>query len=175
MPTSAKMADKKPALRSVPKETPAPKGTNVADRETFHYFVGLIDIEDAKVKDAQQKRKEVRRRAMDSGLNLEVVDLIRRKRDKEPETAGNWISALVEAFKWAGLKAAVQLSLFPEEAEQQSVTDRAEHEGYVDGLEGKTAAGDRYDASNELGQARRKGWNRGQDVIRKRFLEKQGE
>lgn len=173
MPEAAKLAKKTP-LKVVKDPPPAPP-SNAPDRETFHYFVGLIDIEDGKVAAARKARKDVRRRASDAGLSLEIVDLLRRKRDKEAETAGSWIQSLMEGFKWMGLKAAVQLSLFPEEHEKQSVTDRAEMEGYVDGLEGKSAVGDRYEATNELSQARLKGWHRGQAVIQKRFIDKQAE
>lgn len=153
-------------------ETP-PVGDNLPDRETFHYFVGLIDAEDAKVDAARQARKDVRRRATDAGLSLEVIDLLRKKRDKEYDTAGGWIQSLMQAFKWMGLPVAVQPNLFPEDAKIQSLNERAEEEGRIDGLEGKTAEGDRYDPTTETGQARLRGWNEGQRIIRERFIDKQ--
>lgn len=170
---------KKPPLRVVSKRSPKsaaqppdPPGTNgpaVADRETFHYHVGIIRRQQDKVAAERKFLKDARRKASDAGINLGDLDLAMRMSEQEPETVQESIRRMAVYAHWMGLAPGVQADLFDVAAERQSEEDQAYQEGYVEGLEGKTALGDRYDAGNQIGQARLRGWRDGQDIILKRW------
>lgn len=162
--------------RVLPTETPEAKpGDNQADRETFHYHLGIIVQMKAAVDAHRKHLKNARRAAQDAGIVLHDLDTILKMREEEPETVQDGIRRLAQYAHWAGLAPGVQGDLFKDGLAKVDEVAKAEDEGYVDGLEGNTASGDRYDASTPAGQARLRGWNRGQDVIRKRFIEKNGQ
>lgn len=145
-------------------------GGPVADRETFHFHLGEIEKADAFVAVARKARKEKRRLASDAGIILHDLDTVMKMREEEPETVQEGIKRLATYAYWAGLAPGVQADLFTAADKRADKEKIAEEQGYVDGLEGKTAEGERYDAANPIGQARLRGWNRGQDVVKARFI-----
>lgn len=178
MAKRASIPTKKPALRVVsksPKSAAAPpkdEGTNTpaADRETFHYHVGIIRRQQDKIAAERKFLKDNRRKASDAGINLGDLDLTLKMSEQEPETVQESIKRLATYAHWMGLAPGVQTDLFEAADTRISAEKVAEDEGYVEGLEGKTADGERYDVTNDIGQARLRGWNRGQDVVKARFL-----
>jgi len=143
--------------------------SNAPDRESFHYHLGVIIQKRATVDVHRKHLKEARRQAQDAGINLADLDRVIKMREEEPETVAESISRLAQYAAWAGLAPGVQGDLFKDAAPALDAIAKAEDEGYQDGLEGVTAAGDRYDAASDMGQARMRGWNRGQDVLKSRF------
>lgn len=172
-------AKKKPLQRVASKQSPKsaakPKdGTNLpeaADRETFHFHVGMIRRQQDKVVAERKFLKEARRKASDAGINLGDLDLAMRMSEQEPETVQESIRRMATYAHWMGLSPGIQADLFEAADGKADLEKQAEDEGYVEGLEGKTAEGDRYDASNPIGQARMRGHRRGQDVVLARFSE----
>lgn len=150
-------------------------GPATADRETFHYFVGEITKYDNQIAAIRKFRKDCRRKASDAGVNLADMDMVMKMREHEPETVQERIKRLAVYSHWMNLAPGIQADLFEAADAQIDAEKVAEDEGYVEGLEGKTATGERYDVANPIGQARLKGWNRGQDIIKERFLNKQAE
>jgi hypothetical protein len=168
MVKSAKAATRK-VLKS---EAPLDNSPPLADRESFHYHLGQIEQKQAIVASARKVLKEARRKAQDAGVTLKDLDHIMKMRDEEPETVQAGIKRLATYAYWAGLAPGVQLDMFEVASAALSAEKAAEDEGYIDGLEGKTAEGDRYDMTTKTGQARMKGWNRGQAVVHDRFIQK---
>lgn len=158
-----------PDLKVVKDQTATPSlplATNQPDAETFLYHVGKIERERAKVDLQRKSLKQVRRAAQDAGLILKDIDRVLKLRDEEPETVQEGFRRQMEYARWLGLSPAPQADLFeaaPSEA------DRWFEEGKSDGLQGLTAAGDRYDPASEAGQARLKGHAAGQEILLKRF------
>jgi hypothetical protein len=177
MVKSAK-AQKPRVLKSEQPHQSAPPpgiGDNSPDREAFHYHLGEVEKKQAFVAVARKQLKEARRRAQDAGIVLHDLDTVMKMREEEPETVQEGIKRLATYAHWAGLAPGVQADLFSHAAAKQDAEVVAEEEGYIDGLEGKTAEGPRYDTTNPTGQARLRGWNRGQGVIQDRFLKKNAE
>lgn len=174
-------AKTKPPLQRVvskqsPKSAAKPKdpGTNgpaVADRETFHFHVGMIRRQQDKVAAERKFLKDARRKASDAGINLGDLDLAMRMSEQEPETVQESIKRMATYAHWMGLAPGIQADLFEAADSKRDFEKEAEEEGYVEGLEGKTAEGDRYDPANPVGQARMRGHRRGQDVVLQRFSE----
>lgn len=154
-----------------PAQPPAGEQTNkpAADLEAFHYHKGCIERAQASVAAVRKMLKTERRRASDAGINLADLDLVMKMAEQEPETVQATVNRIATYASWMGLAPGVQGNLFEAADDKADVLKVAEHEGYVEGLEGKTAEGDRYDPASEAGQARLTGWNRGQDVYRNRF------
>jgi uncharacterized protein (UPF0335 family) len=170
MPTTAKIPGKGPALRVVKDASAAP---NTPNRELFHFYIGQIEKQNASVKEVQKVRKEVRRQASDAGLNLEILDTLIRKREKEPDTVNGWLGTLITQSRWMGMAPEHQGDLFEAAAAKESIEARLEDEGYVDGLEGRdTDTEGRYNPTTPEGQARMKGWYRGQKILQEQFLAK---
>lgn len=161
--------------KTVLKETKAAKAAkqpdlgNGPDLETFHYHVGEIKRRQAAVAAVRKLLKDARRRAQDSGIVLHDLDTIVQMESEEPETVQAAIKRLATYAYWMGLSPGVQGDLFEAAAVAHDGETAAEQEGYVAGLEGETAEGDRYDTTSPIGQARLRGWRRGQDVVLQRF------
>lgn len=171
MVKSAKAKQPRVLKSTEPKATaPAGIGDNSPDREAFHYHLGEIEKKQAFVAVARKQLKEARRRAQDAGLVLHDLDAVMKMRDEEPETVQQGIKRLATYAHWAGLAPGVQADLFSHAAAKHDTEAAAEDEGYVDGLEGKTAEGPRYDMTTVEGQARLRGHARGQAVIADRFI-----
>lgn len=168
MVRSAKPKEKT-VLKVVP-PTPPPE-TNM-EREAFHFHLGQIAQAQASAAFHRKNLKNTRRAAQDAGIVLHDLDTVMRMREEEPETVQAGIRRLATYAHWIGLAPGVQADLFDHAGKAASDEAAAEEEGYIDGLEGKTAEGDRYDAANPIGQARLRGWRRGQDVILKHFAKK---
>lgn len=160
-----------PDLKIVKDTTKAalPPPTNL-DAETFHYNLGVIIQLKAAVDARRKVLKQARRAASDAGINLETLDRTIRNRELEPETVQQNILREWQYNHWAGLAPGVQPDLFSVADSKADDEAKWEHEGYVGGLEGETAHDNpRYDTSGPAGQARLKGWHKGQAVIAERF------
>ena len=164
MVKAAKM--KKPVVHKV--EAAASNGP---DKETFHIHLGEILRARAKVEAVRKVLKAARRAAQDAGFNLHDLDEMISMREQEPETVQDTIRRKAQYATWMGLAPGVQGDLFDHAAARQDDKTKWFEEGYVDGLEGVTAAGDRYDMTSEAGQARMKGWDKGQGILRDRLAE----
>ena len=90
--------------------------------------------------------------------------------EHEPETVKDTIKRKAQYASWSNLAPPMQGDLFAEEMKLDELK-AAENEGYVEGLEGETAKGDRYDTTNPIGRARLKGWQKGQGVLLKHLEE----
>lgn len=176
MAKRATVPKKAPPLRVVsksPKSAAQPPAgeakTNAADLETFHYHLGCIRRAQAAVAAVRKTLKTERRRASDAGINLGDLDLVMRMSEEEPETVQATVKRIATYAHWMGLAPGMQGDLFQAADEASDAEEKAELEGYKEGIEGVTAEGERYDAGNPVGQARLRGWNKGQDVYRTRF------
>lgn len=154
-----------------------PPATNQPDSETFHFHLGSIIRKQATIAAHRKELKEIRRAAMDAGLNLATLDRMIRMRELEPETVQAEIRRDVQYAEWLGLApAGTQGDLFKDVAPKVDAEQAAENEGYRDGIEGNKGPAiepERYDAASPVGQARLRGWNKGQAVLHERFLAKQ--
>lgn len=170
---------KKPrVLRVVGKAETPPAATNQPDAEVFHFHLGSIVRKNATIQAHRKELKEIRRAAMDAGLNLRDLDTIIKMRELEPETVQADISRLVQYAQWIGLAPGTQPDLFKDVAPKVDLEQAAEDEGYRLGIEangGPAVEPDRYDTSSPVGQARLRGWNKGQAVLHERFLSKQAQ
>lgn len=178
---------KKPRVLKDKSQQPAPKQgakkqatvlTNQPDAETFHYHLGAITRQQAKILAERKVLKDIRRAATDAGLNLATMDRMIRMRELEPETVQEEIRRDVQYAVWMGLAPGTQIDLFKDAAPQVDLEIAAENEGYRDGIEGNKGPAiepERYDTTSAVGQARLRGWNKGQDVLRERFMAKQAE
>lgn len=174
MAKRATPAPKKAPLRTVsrkPATPPAqpPNDDNAADLETFHYHVGCIRRAREALELVKKTLKNERRRASDAGINLGDLDLVMKMSEEEPETVRATFNRMAKYANWMGLAPGVQGDLFANATDTNDAEEKAELEGYKEGIEGITAAGDRYDVSNPIGQARLRGWNKGQEVLATRF------
>lgn len=175
MATRAVPKPTKTPLRVVPKRSPADpvkdkvadEGSNTADLEAFHYHLGFIRRAQATVLSARKVLKEERRRASDAGVALGELDLVMKMAEEEPETVQATVNRIALYANWMGLAPGVQGDLFS--VEKTNEEERAELQGYKEGIEGVTALGPRYDVTNPIGEARLKGWHRGQAVVLERF------
>jgi hypothetical protein len=166
------LAAKKPRVlkdETVPESPPS----NMADRETFHWFLGRVVAKKATLDAHRKEMKAIRREAQDAGIVLKDLDHVLRLREEEPETVQEGLRRLVQYANWVGLAPGTQTDLFKDVAPKVDAEEKAYQEGKIDGLEGVSAQGERYDTANPLGQARLRGWNDGQKVIYDRFLSKQ--
>lgn len=169
---------KKPrVLKDKSAPPPAAQVSNQPDAETFHYHLGAIIRKQITIAHHRKELKEIRRAAMDAGLNLATLDRMIRMRELEPETVQAEIRRDVQYAEWLGLApAGTQGDLFRDVAPKVDAEQAAENEGYRDGIEGNKGPAiepERYDAASEIGQARLRGWNKGQAVLHERFLSKQ--
>lgn len=152
-------------------KTPSAIGHNGLDQETFHIHLGQILKAKAQVEAVKKILKTARRAAQDNGLNLADLDEAMSMRDMEPETVQETIRRKAQYAAWMGLAPGIQPDMFTVADAKEDDEKAAEQEGYIDGLEGVTAKGERFDTSNPLGRARLKGWNRGQDVLKERMVQ----
>lgn len=149
------------------------EGSNAADLETFHFHVGEIRRAQAAILAVRKTLKQKRRDASDAGINLGDLDLVMRMSEEEPETVQGTVKRIATYAHWMGLAPGVQADLFEAADDREDLQKAAENEGYREGIEGLSPTGDRYDPANPVGQARMRGWNKGQDVLKERFLNKQ--
>lgn len=156
---------------------PLPPPTNQPDAETFHFHLGSIIRKRATIEAHRKELKALRRAAMDAGLNLADLDWAIRIREVEPETIQSELKRRVQYAEWLGtVPPGTQGDLFAHGAAAIDAEKAAENEGYRDGIEGNKGPAiepERYDTSSEIGQARLRGWNKGQEVLHERFLAKQ--
>lgn len=171
-----KSATKTP-LKIVKSEKPAalPPPTNgePLDAETFHAHVGFMTQMKARKDAAAKLYKKTRTDAAHAGLVMEEVDEYIRMRDMDPEKAKEKLKRKFQYMTWGNMTRGLnEDDLFAFADAKDSSEAQAEQEGYIEGLEGKTADGDRYDSANEIGQARLRGHARGQTVLQDRFIAK---
>lgn len=164
-----KLSIVKPTASAKPPKAKLPPPTNL-DQETFHYHLGVIIQMNARKAAVAKLVKQARRAASDAGVNLESMDRTIKNRELEPETVQANIIREWQYNHWAGLAPGVQPDLFTVADSKQEDEAKWEQEGYIGGLEGETAnENPRYDTASPAGQARLKGWYRGQKVIAERF------
>jgi hypothetical protein len=151
--------------------------TNQADAETFHFHLGSIIRKNATIAAHRKELKAIRRAAMDAGLSLADLDWAVRARELEPETVQADLKRRVQYAEWIGLAPpGTQGDLFKEGAAALDAELAAENDGYRAGIEGTGGPAlepERYDTASDIGQARLRGWNKGQAVLHERFLAKQ--
>ena len=153
-------------------QTQMPAGGNMLTGDVFRIHLGLVKKAQAAVDAVKKGLKKARREAQDAGINLKDMDEMIRMSDQEPETVKATILRKATYASWMGISpGVVQGDLFAHADAEESDVQKAEREGYEDGLEGVTAKGDRYDTSNPIGKARLKGWNKGQEVLRRHLEE----
>lgn len=153
-------------------QTQMPTGGNMLTGDVFRIHLGLVKKAQAAVDAVKKGLKKARREAQDAGINLKDMDEMIRMSDQEPETVKATILRKATYASWMGISpGVVQGDLFAHADAEESDVQKAEREGYEDGLEGVTAKGDRYDTSNPIGKARLKGWNKGQEVLRRHLEE----
>lgn len=153
-------------------QTQMPAGGNMLTGDVFRIHLGRIKKAQAAVDAVKKGLKKARREAQDAGINLRDMDEMLRMQDQEPETVKATILRKATYASWMGISpGVVQGDLFAHADAEESDVQKAEREGYEDGLEGVTAKGDRYDTSNPIGKARLKGWNKGQEVLRRHLEE----
>lgn len=153
-------------------QTQMPAGGNMLTGDVFRIHLGLVKKAQAAVDAVKKTLKTARREAQDAGINLKDMDEMIRMSDQEPETVKATILRKATYASWMGISpGVVQGDLFAHADAEESDVQKAEREGYEDGLEGVTAKGDRYDTSNPIGKARLKGWNKGQEVLRRHLEE----
>lgn len=149
-------------------QTQMPAGGNMLTGDVFRIHLGRIKKAQAAVDAVKKTLKTARREAQDAGINLRDMDEMLRMQDQEPETVKSTILRKATYASWMGISpGVVQGDLFAHADKEETDTEKAEREGYEDGLEGVTAKGDRYDTSNPAGKARMKGWHKGQEVLRR--------
>ena len=170
-------SSKPPKLSIVKPTTPAKAADkvppNTIDKEAYHYHKGVIEQMEARVESAKKLLKQARRGASDAGISLGNFDFIRKLHKAEPETVQSNVAEIAQYAHWEGLAPGYQADLFKDTKGKKTSPEEAAHqEGYVEGLEGKTAEGERYDQGNPVGAARLHGWQRGQKVIQDRFIAK---
>lgn len=163
---------KKPHVLKDQSKTELPAGANMLTGDIFRIHLGRIAKAKAAVEAAKKPLKAARREAQDAGINLRDLDEMIAMREQEPETVKATILRKATYASWMGISpGVVQGDLFAHADAEESDVQKAEREGYEDGLEGVTAKGDRYDTSNPIGKARLKGWNKGQEVLRRHLEE----
>lgn len=144
---------------------------NGPDRETFLYFLGqIMEIKDqieAVTKPHKDKLKTIKRAAKDHGLFLgemrEVEKLLTKELDETPEEK---VARRRQYEAWAGvIPKGIQMELpLPAKATSEQ---RLEDLGYQYGLLGKTLP---HEEGSDAWQKAMVGWNRGQDILKKRFV-----
>lgn len=162
-----------------PRVAAAPAASNQPDAETFHYHIGAIVRQQAKILAERKVMKDIRRAANDAGLNLASLDRMIKMRELEPETVQAEIKRDVQYAEWMGLAPiGAQGDLFKDLTKSLDEEQAAENEAYRDGIEGNKGPAiepERYDMTTIIGQARMRGWNKGQEVLHERFLAKNSE
>lgn len=159
---------KKPHVLKDQSKTELPAGANMLTGDIFRIHLGRIAKAKAALEGPKKALKAARREAQDAGINLKDLDEMISMREQEPETVKATILRKATYASWMGISpGVVQGDLFAHADKEETDTEKAEREGYEDGLEGVTAKGDRYDTSNPAGKARMKGWHKGQEVLRR--------
>lgn len=155
---------------------PPPGGGNEAARDDYLYWKGQIDKAEAELKPYQQKLKNVRRKAEDSGVNLGRLDFLSKqmKGDKTGKTIRQFMEGLFQEAAW--------LNLIPwtgqgDMFEVQKAKDKADEDIitkiYNDGRDAGIMAAPfdcPHDETSEHGQAWMQGYNDGQDVNKSLLL-----
>ena len=150
-----------------------PVDTNGPDRETFLYFLGqIMEIKDtitAVCKPHKDKLKTIKRAAKDHGLFLgemrDVEKLLTKELDETPEEK---VARRRQYEAWAGvIPKGMQMEL--PLTSKSTAEERLEDMGYQYGLLGKNLP---HEEGTDAWQKAMVGWNRGQDVLKKRFTDK---
>lgn len=145
-------------------------GDNGPDRETFLYFMGqIMEIQDtikAVTKPHKDKLKAIKRAAKDHGIFLgelkEVEKLLTKELDETPEEK---VARRRQYEAWAGIIPKGHQIELPFTT-KTTADDRLEDMGYQYGLLGKTLP---HEEGTDAWQKAMVGWNKGQDVLKKRF------
>lgn len=144
--------------------------SNGPTREDMLYFLGqIMTLEDqlaAVQKPIKDQIKAIKRAAKDHGLYMEELKLVKALLTKElDETPEDKAKRTAQYLSWAGLMPkGLQLEL-PLNS-KSTADERLEDMGYQYGLLGKTLP---HEEGTEAWQKAMVGWNRGQDVLKKKF------
>lgn len=165
---TAKIAEPQPRIL----KTVESAASNQPDLETYLYHKGLIEQADAGRKAAHKIYKSKRRDAMDAGIRLGDLDLVARIAKMEDTKPAEWVAGIIQYFRFERTyDSDGQADLFDQKEIDAAVVAKAATEGYEAGLMGRNADSCPHDHSTAAYQAWSKGWNRGQDVIKERFLQ----
>jgi hypothetical protein len=145
----------------------------IPTRDTLLYFVGqIVELEEqlaAVQKPIKDKLKAIKRAAKDHGLFMEELNIIKKLQTKEldetPEEKG---VRLVQYLVDAGI-IRKQPQLEFSFNSKTTADERLEIVGYEYGLMGKTLP---HEEGSDAWQKAMVGWNRGQDIRKKEFLER---
>lgn len=157
-------------------EPSEPSGDNGPDVETYLFHKGQIEAADAGRKAAHKAWKVRRRAAMDDGIRLGDMDLVAKVNKMMSDVKpSEWLTGLKEYFtferKWDMDGTA---DLFDDAAVQEAYAQKGAQDGYAAGLEGKNADTCPHDGGTVLSQAWQEGWIKGQQVLKDRFLARNG-
>lgn len=167
---------KLPKLSIVKPTKPAkPPETNgePLDAETFHAHIGFMTQMKARKDAAAKLYKKTRQSAQNAGLVMDEADEYMRMRDMDPVKAQEKLKRKFQYMTWGNMTRGLnEDDLFAFADAKESSEAQAEQEGFIEGLEGKTAEGERFDTTTEIGRARLQGHYRGQKVLQDRFIAK---
>lgn len=128
----------------------------------FHHFRQIED-QKAKVKEAQDALKKLRKTAKADGCVMADLDYMARCAELEdPSIVPEEIRRRAEIASWFALPVNYQPDMF---ADRTPLDDRAFEEGKAAGLAGKNPEGP-YDAASSAGQRWLEGWHEGQRIMR---------
>lgn len=158
--------------RQLPDQTkpePTPPGHNSNFETDMLIFAGQVAKIEAEIDVLADKKTELRQTIKNAGYELAVFDMIRKKVDQEPETIEAWFGNIARYGRAFSLPMG-QLELFDGPRSPLNEVTAAEDDGFRRALTGKPIDTERYHENSELGQSHIAGFNRGQAVLKERFL-----
>jgi len=150
---------------------PAPEPTNV-DMNTVLFYVGQMDQQEAAVALQRQRLKKIRKAAESAGIVLKDLDRARKMRDELSETTLDSMKRMASYAKWLEIPIGTQLSFVDTLStipKNEELAERAERQGFTDGIMGKDQDWQAYPPDNEFHQRYLTGWHRAQDEFRARI------
>lgn len=146
----------------------APK-TNALGADTLLTWVGVIEKEEAAVAAAKKRLNKARKLAINDGVEMKTLELVRRYAEQEPETVFSSIAKLKQYAEWMNVPLGKQLTIFDTKPSSilssSEMSDRAYQAGRALGLTGKNPDEQAYPADNEHHQRHLEGWHDGQKVL----------
>ena len=143
----------------------APEPTNV-DMTTVLFYVGQMDAQDAAINLQRQRLKKIRKAAESAGIVLKDLDRARKMRDELSETTLDSMKRMASYARWMEIPIGTQLSFVDTLSsipKTDELAERAERQGFTDGIMGKTQDWQAYPPDNEFHQRYLTGWHRAQD------------
>lgn len=149
----------------------APEPTNV-DMTTVLFYVGQMDAQEAVIALQRSRLKKIRKAAESAGIVLKDLDRARKMRDELSETTLDSMKRLAAYAKWMEIPIGTQLSFVDTLSsipKTEELAERAERQGFTDGIMGKDQDWQAYPPDNEFHQRYLTGWHRAQDEFRARI------